>query len=259
MGFVGSVAIIVTYIPKDNAWFVSDDNTGYALCYIFHGTIFLYTSLFASVASLTTIAVERYVKIVHSVLHRRFYRHWMIYVLVAVPWMMGVTAATGSVIPTTIIIDGHCCPESYYPSGVSRIGHNMVGIVFGYVGPVCTITFCYSRIVLFMRKRAAVAAGDVHSNSEMSSQKRNLLLNTIKILMMNTIMCVVTWTPPFIFLALFAFGYPMDIDGRVSLSLCLIEFTYYLVTPFMYAWQYDSVRNTIKMLLMRVKTWILCQ
>jgi len=44
---------------------------------------------YSSIAGLVVITVERYVKIVHSVVYRNHYRRWMTYAGVILPWADG--------------------------------------------------------------------------------------------------------------------------------------------------------------------------
>ena len=113
---LGSVAIIIAHFPRKKVWTFSNDSLGHALCDLFYGSTVLGTAVLGDAANLTVIAIERYIKIVHSVMHRKYYRPWMIYIMVAAPWVGAVICAVSSVIPTTIIVDGRCCPLSYFLS-----------------------------------------------------------------------------------------------------------------------------------------------
>ena len=157
-----------------------------------------------------------------------------------------------SFVPTTIIIDGHCCPLSYYPNQAKRLAHIFTTLCGLSLEPVCLIIFCYARIVLLIRKRAAVTVTvgvkNIQPNSEQENKSRRKL-NTVKILALTASVFLISWTPLIIIVLLDGFGFIQDMEGDFYLAACLIEFTSYLLNPFLYAWQYDSVRNSIKKLL----------
>ena len=120
-------------------------------------------------------------------------------------------------------------------------------------GPILSIIFCYFRIVLFLRKRSAVGETSVNPNSQ-NINSSSKTLNTVKILVLTTSVFVITWTPTIVFVFINAFLYILDFEGNDYLTTCLVEFTSYLLNPFLYAWQYDSVRNSIKKLLWKQET-----
>ena len=82
MDLITSIGIIISYVTNDFTATYFPDSLGYAKCLLFHESIFQYTGLLSSVIGLSVIAGERYVKIVHSILHRKHYRPWMIYYMV---------------------------------------------------------------------------------------------------------------------------------------------------------------------------------
>lgn len=57
---------------------------------------------------LVVITLDRYWKIVHPVHHRTFYRRWMIYVGLVLPWLNGVTTYLVPMVSSVKIINGTC-------------------------------------------------------------------------------------------------------------------------------------------------------
>ena len=117
MDLWASVALIISFGPMESfqkqRHFSDESSLGIVLCDIFYSTILLYTAVVASVIGLTIIAFERYVKICHSMMHRKYYRLWMIYVMLAYPWISGLIGSSNFIcLPTTVtvILDGQCMP-----------------------------------------------------------------------------------------------------------------------------------------------------
>jgi len=69
------------------------------------------SAIYGSVYGLVVITVERYVKIVHPVAHRNHYRHWMTYVGVATPWLIGLVTSFVPSLTTAKFVDGTCRTE----------------------------------------------------------------------------------------------------------------------------------------------------
>ena len=65
--------------------FFTNNVGGYIFCDLLSGSVVYTMGLGGSTAGLVVIAIERYFKIVHVVLHRRYYRPWMLYAGIALP------------------------------------------------------------------------------------------------------------------------------------------------------------------------------
>jgi len=70
----------------------------------------------AAKIGLVVITLERYVKVVHAVVHRKYYRRWMTRVGVAVPWLTGCCTF---VIPASLsakAVPGQCPRMGFWPT-----------------------------------------------------------------------------------------------------------------------------------------------
>ena len=163
------------------------------MCLLFHGTFLQYTTLFSSIIGLMVIAGERYVKIVHSILHRKHYRPWMIYCMVALPWVFTVPPVILQFTPTTVIMDGHCCAKTYYSYPVIRTILAVILLCLTYLCPIGTISFCYVSIALFIRRRSAtVGVQSVPRETAQATQARKKQLDVIKLLV-HHFFCASLW------------------------------------------------------------------
>lgn len=66
------------------------DIGGYIRCFIFDSNIAIGIGTNGSIIGLQVITFERYFKVVHAVLHKRYFRPWMTKVAVALPWAAGI-------------------------------------------------------------------------------------------------------------------------------------------------------------------------
>jgi len=78
------------FVMYSRCLYLLTDISGYAYCVIFNSNILVGVGMTGSIQGLLVITIERYVKIVHSLLHKRYYRPWMLYVAVAIPWTNAV-------------------------------------------------------------------------------------------------------------------------------------------------------------------------
>jgi len=79
--------LFVTYSMK---LVLQNSNWSYWPCVFIGSEMILWIGLDGSAMSLCVITLERYVKIVHSVQHRKHAKEWMIYVGIAFSWMDGL-------------------------------------------------------------------------------------------------------------------------------------------------------------------------
>jgi len=70
---------------------------------------------------LMVITLERYVKIVHAIAHRKYYRDWMTKVGVALPWIIAVCLGLIPAIGTTRIIRGTCMRFTIWPNNAMAL------------------------------------------------------------------------------------------------------------------------------------------
>ena len=75
---------------------------------LFDGTCLAETGHVAEAIGLMVISLERYVKIVHAVAHRKYYRDWMNKLAMALPWIGAICLAVFPGVATTRIVNGRC-------------------------------------------------------------------------------------------------------------------------------------------------------
>jgi len=65
---------------------------------------------------LVVITLERYSKIVHAIIHRKYYRNWMTRVGVVVPWIAGFCTFAIPAIVSSRPVPGRCPMMGFWPS-----------------------------------------------------------------------------------------------------------------------------------------------
>ena len=94
---------------------------------------------------LVVITLERYVKIVHFIAHRKYCRSWMTKVAVALPWIGGTCLILFPAIATTRVVDGQCLRFHVWPhTGMMKVKKlwqfmSFSNLSFAYVEPVSNV------------------------------------------------------------------------------------------------------------------------
>jgi len=83
---------------------------------LFEGIALTAIGITAETAGLVIITLERYFKIVHAIAHRKYYRHWMTKVGVALPCIGGVCLILFPGMGTTRIVNGRCLRLGVWPN-----------------------------------------------------------------------------------------------------------------------------------------------
>ena len=141
------------------------------VCILFHAGAFPGSCMNAGKVGLVVITLERYVKIVHAIAHRKHYRGWMTSVAAAVPWISGVCWALFPALGTTRIVNGTCHRLAFWPNKAMA----SVSILRLYCGfsifPFIKVYLRYRTIedsyffiyLLCSHSRAVLSAASLHS------------------------------------------------------------------------------------------------
>jgi len=87
-----------------------------ALCVVIDGPSLISLGLNGATACVVVITLDRYWKIVHPIHHRKYYRRWMLYVGIVLPWLNGVALRLLPAIGTSRIVNGRCLSAFFWPS-----------------------------------------------------------------------------------------------------------------------------------------------
>ena len=90
------------------------------LCFLIDGGTLLTLGLNGATASVVIITLDRYWKIVHAIHHRKYYRRWMLYVGLFLPWLNGLAVHPLTATGITKIVDGKCHAMTYWPTPTMR-------------------------------------------------------------------------------------------------------------------------------------------
>ena len=89
-------------------------------CFLFISDTVPFITLIGSVSSLVLITFERYVKIVHSIAHRKYFKPWMMWVGIVFTWINGLLLNITE-FWTTQVGDGVCQSFAFWPNSVVQV------------------------------------------------------------------------------------------------------------------------------------------
>jgi len=117
----------------------------WVICLLFDTKTVVAVASYSSIVGLVVITAERYVKIVHPVIHRNHYRRWMTYAGVILPLVDGVCAFLIPAWATMVMIDGKCAVFIWPIPGMCS-AYTMTMFVWHYVLPTVFFSFAYCSI-----------------------------------------------------------------------------------------------------------------
>jgi len=201
-------------------------------------------STFGSIYGLVVVTLERYVKIVHPVSHRKHFRRWMQHLGIAIPWLNGFLTGFVPEIVSTQFQDG-VCYVWIWPTVLTLHAVQFFMYVWRFVIPVAIFIFCYWQIIAVIRRQARIAVVHVQPAAGAANNQTRTMSNTernvIKTMLWVTIGFVVCWLPLQLYLLMLYIGG----DGELNLVAYYVVGTLVyanstFVNPIIYASQYQA-------------------
>jgi 7 transmembrane receptor (rhodopsin family) len=202
--FYSCLMTIPTYvISLCNIYY--SETPGYILCITFNSETLMWIGLSSSPINLTVIAVERYIKIVHSIWHKNHWRPCMAYCGCALPWASGVGFNLVVAVLTTSVSSGYCIVE--FPTYIGLMTFGWTILLYNNLLPLALFTVCYTRIFLAIRRQNRIFPRTVRvqaSNADASSTTASAAdgsklsqseMNALKTVIGLSVSLAVAWIP----------------------------------------------------------------
>jgi hypothetical protein len=241
--------LLVEY-PVKMANIYLEGPTGYWLCIFILSEDVSYFGIFGSKLNLMSIAIERYVKIVHPIWHKNNFKSWMIYSAAVIPWAVGVFLSQSLTSLSTSVVDGQCLWGVAWINESVKYGLTTSTVIITFILPLASFLFCYSSIIFVVHRQAKIVASQRVVNpladSYSNTHDNRLQMNALKTMIIISVAFVICWLPCDLYTMLTLFC--TDVGPMTLLTYyvtLLAGFLNICVNPFIYALKYDAVKKRL--------------
>ena len=244
--FVTSIFILVSTTTRKPVETNLSGITGELYCRLWLTDLPLWSLLVSSSYTLMALTFERYMSIVHPILHHNAFTMTKTLLLAGVAWMPGFALNLCFTLPTTRVIDGRCYVSAIFVNESWKKVAGVALFVFQYLIPTVCFVSCYSRIFICLRSRVADEAQQ--SGNAAAVQKARARRNVLKTLVI-VVVCYIacnSWNQ-FTFLA-FNFGGHLDYTSNFYHFTVIAMFANCCINPFIYAFQYERYQKELRKL-----------
>ena len=251
--FTSSVTSLIYVLQFSNIYLTG--SVGYWLCALILSQGLFWWGTIASVINLAIITVERYLKIVYPVWSKNKLKNWMIYLAIAIAWIIPFFAYVVTRFPSMVVIDGVCYASHGNASYVERIIFVIWEFLSFYVLIIFIFVFCYWRILIVIRRQARVMAGHSAAGSSASAQAQSnqIQTNVIKTMVLVSALYAISWSP--FICAVVLYLYPFQIQSEsIYYSTTFIAYSYMCTNPFIYATKFNPVKQVLLRMIPCKKT-----
>ena len=178
-GFASVVLIVATFVTTDLY-------TGELYCKLWASQILLWGLMMSSTYNLMAISIERFLAVAYPMWHRVTVTNTKTNVVAVLIWMIGVPFIASFVVPSTTLVQGKCLVSCGWPSRAAARAVGFTQMFFNLVMPICVHLFCYTRMLLTLRKRMTIVHPEYYFGSNASRGKTRAITGTL------TTTCVTT-------------------------------------------------------------------
>ena len=227
------------------------------ICLLFDTRTVLAVASYSSIFGLVVITAERYVKIVHSVIHRNHYRRWMTYAGVILPWVDGVCAYLIPAWATVAMVDGRCLVFRW-PTRAMYSGYTLTMFFWHYVLPTIFFSFAYCSIIGVIRRQNRAVAPSVDTTAPTSTHrtivqpanrasqgqpKHKGKMKVVRTMITIVVCFCVCYLPYKVYMVMVGMR-AVPVNFAIFMIFNIISFLDRCINPFIYASQYEVVRRT---------------
>ena len=157
-GFVSVVLIVSTFVTT-NLY------SGELYCKLWASQILLWGLMMSSTYNLMAISIERYLAVVYPMWHKVTVTNTMTNIVAVFIWMIGLSCVASVVVPTTTLVRGRCMVSYVWPSKGTARAVGFLQMFVNVIMPIGVHMFCYTRILLTLRKRMTIVHPEESSTS----------------------------------------------------------------------------------------------
>ena len=235
-----SANVLVTY----TLWFTVDGKLegwwGEMLCYAFVNEGIFWFGLVVSSFSLVSITFERYLMVVHPILHRNHFNKRLVWILIVLNWFSA--AAILAPLPLYYEVQSGWCillPQAKYINSKAWL---ICFTVLTFLIPVCILIFGSWKTTHVLFRRTRAIRNQTENQAERLSKGQVNITITMVVVVVVFLVCLLPYQ---IALAVFTFdiiGYDAQIFGPLFV-VCLINCC---INPFIYAVKFETFKSGLR-------------
>jgi 7 transmembrane receptor (rhodopsin family) len=244
------VTLVITYSVKLRNIYLTG-SFGYWLCVILTGEMLLWFGLNSSMINLGVITVERYVKVVHHVWHKNYFRPWMAYTACVFSWISGSLMNLLLYLFTSEVENGQCLAVVIWKKKSDNIFFGIWYYLYYFQLPLILFIYCYGRILHVIRRQNRIFLaqyqqhGDApnHSAPQNDQKSQRNQMSAIKTMIMLTAFFAISWLPNHVYYLIINVA-----DASLNLlndgwyGTLFVAFFNICANPLIYVASYDDVK-----------------
>jgi len=242
---VSCIFLAITYAVKLRNFYLTGLG-GYLLCTLIVSKNILWCFITASKTNLVFVTIERYLNIVHHVWSKKKLRKWMIYLAMALAWIISFIHLDVVVSLTSAVVDGVCYAYVMWESRMAQMYYEIFAFFLIYI---YVLIVCYVRILVVIRRQAQVMAGyDTVRPSTSQVHSHQMQSNLVKTMILVSAFYAITDLPIKVYLLIESIRGSHTIT-ELYYSTMFIFFFYFCANPFIYATKFEPVKDVLLRLI----------
>lgn len=220
---------------------------GYWLCITLFSKYLVWCGTNGSIINLASIAVDRYLNVVHPIWSRKYLRPWVIYSAMSFAWFSSIAYNTIMVFLSSEVRNGKCYSYIVFVSEWHLVVYDIWYIVSFYFIILAILVVCYGRILVAVRRRASVMASYSSAGSTSSARAQSIKMQSsvIRTMIIVSAFYAIAWLPANVYYLLTMFVVDLTFVDARYYGTIFVAFLYTCANPFIYATKFDAVRKIL--------------
>ncbi|XP_072179172.1 galanin receptor type 2-like [Diadema setosum] len=241
---VADLMTSIFVIPHDEIDTLPNTPLGQLYCRVVHSSVLMWTSICASIFTLTTIAIERLMAIRYPFTYQRLFTAHRSTIALGFIWVLAFVVNTYSLY-ITYIKEGACIVQFPSPTFQKVVGVAL--FLIEYVVPVIVMVFAHILTIRSLRVRTQ----NLTSGTEQQKHALKLLTarrRVIRLLLIVIVTFVICWTPDQLGFLAFNVGlvHYTHLYSPLYRVFVVLAFANSCVNPIIYASRNPNFRRAVK-------------
>ena len=146
---VSSLFVITQIISKSTQQpvLIPNEFASEFYCRVWYNQVLLWGTYISSTYNLVVLTIERYLKIVHPILHKTSFTSRKSKILIISVWLFGTLFQTAYGIPTSRIVGTICRTVSFWPNEITQHVVGYLVIIIQYWLPLIIFVLAYTKMI----------------------------------------------------------------------------------------------------------------